>query len=190
LEKIDDRGGGVMAVDPNQRTSEQLTAELMDRWYAGWNAHNLDAIAACLTDDAVLEEPGAAEGLYRGPDAILAWGRATFRAAPDFHLDELERWITPSGDVITTYFKATGTFTGPFDPPGFAPTNGRLEFEGMDRSEIREGKIARHQIFYDLNGLARQMGAVPEPGSFGERLGVRMQHLAARRLRKRVSAPN
>jgi len=40
-------------------------------------------------------------------------------AAPDFHLDELERWITPGGDVIATYFKATGTFTGPFDPPGF-----------------------------------------------------------------------
>ena len=40
--------------------------------------------------------------------------------------------------MITTYFKATGTFTGPFDPPGFAPTNGRLEFEGMDRSELEK----------------------------------------------------
>ena len=161
---------------------ERAAAQLMERWYAAWSARDSGAIAACLTQDAVLEEPS---GAYRGHDAILDWARSVFRSSADFHLEMLDAWITPGGAVMATYFKATGTFTGPYDPPGFAPTNGRIEFEGMDRNEIRDDRIARHQIFYDTTGVARQMGATPAPGTLGERVGVRMQQLAARRLRKR-----
>jgi ketosteroid isomerase-like protein len=178
-----------MAIDQaRQKETERATSELLHSWYAAWSAHDPSAIAACLTEDAVLEEPGAPEGEYRSHDAILAWARSVFRAAPDFHLHLLDEWVTPGGDGIATYFKATGTLTGPFDPPGFAPTNGRIEFVGMDRNEIRDGKIARHQIFYDMNGIARQLGAAPQPGTIGERIVVGIQRLGARRLRNRAAS--
>jgi hypothetical protein len=55
---------------------------------------------------------------------------------------------------------------------------------GMDRSEIREGRLARHQIFWDMVELGRQLGAFPQRGSRAERLTRRLQRLTARRLRR------
>jgi hypothetical protein len=55
----------------------------------------------------------------------------------------------------------------------------------MDRSEIREGRLARHQIFWDMVELGRQIGAFPARGSVAENLTRRLQHLAARRMRGR-----
>jgi hypothetical protein len=54
----------------------------------------------------------------------------------------------------------------------------------MDRSEIRDGKLARHQIFWDMVELGRQIGAFPTRGSRAEKLSRRLQHLAARRMRQ------
>ncbi len=34
--------------------------------------------------------------------------------------------------------------------------------------------------------VGRQIGAAPEPGTFAERMGVFMQRLAARRMRRRA----
>lgn len=178
-----------MAVDESSQTeAAQAISELLHRWYRAWNAHDPDAIIACLTENAVLEDPTAPDGAYRGHEAIADWARSVFRASPDFHLELLEEWVAPGGETMTTYYKATATFTGPFEPLGLAPTNGWIEWLGMDRNEIREGKLARHQIFYDLSGLSREMGALPRRGGFGERVGIRLQHVTARKLRKRAAA--
>lgn len=169
-----------------QMTRPQADAvALLERWFAAWNAYDLAAIEGMLTDDVLYEDPAAPDGIYRGPE-ILDSARAIFRASEDFHLEMLECWATPDGRVIASWFRATGTSTGPWDPPGFAPTHGRLEFYGMDRSELREGKLSRHQIFYDLNGIARELGALPAPGTLADRLGIRLQHLVAWRLRRQA----
>ena len=160
-------------------------ADLMDRWYAAWCAHEPSAIGACLDRHAILEEPG---GLHRGRNCILDWAVTVFRALPDFHLEMLDAWTSREGAVVATYFRASGTLTGPYDPPGLAATNAPITFEGMDRNELRGGKIARHQIFYDMTEISRQVGAAPRPGTFGERLTIRIQHLAARRQRGKKSA--
>ena len=55
----------------------------------------------------------------------------------------------------------------------------------MDRSEIRDGLIARHQIFWDIAERGRVVGVLPPRGSCAERLAVRMQHLTAWRMRRR-----
>jgi ketosteroid isomerase-like protein len=173
--------------ETSQTEAAQEISELLHRWYGAWNAHDTDAIIACLHEQAVLEDPTAPDGAYRGHGAIADWARSVFRASPDFHLELLEEWVAPGGATMSTYFKASATFTGPFEPLGLAPTSGSIEWLGMDRNEIREGKLARHQIFYDLSGISREMGALPRRGSLGERVGVRLQHLVARQLRKRAA---
>ncbi len=144
--------------------AEQAAAQQMERWYEAWNAHDADAIAACLTEDALLEE---ASGTYRGPDPVREWARSVFRASADSRLEMLEGWVTAGGSVMATYWKFTFTFTGLYDPLGLAPNNQRIELLGMDRNEFRDRKIARHQIFYDGADLARQMGAAPESVPLG-----------------------
>jgi hypothetical protein len=55
---------------------------------------------------------------------------------------------------------------------------------GMDRSEIRDGLLARHQIFWDIAELSRRLGALPERGSGGDRIARHLQRLTAQRLRR------
>jgi hypothetical protein len=103
-------------------------------------------------------------------------------------LELLEEWVSPGGGVIASYFRFTGTVTGPLDPPGLAPTNSSYESYGMDRSEIRDGLVARHQIFWDIAERGRAAGVLPARGSRAERIGIRMQNLNAWRMRRRSRA--
>ena len=162
---------------------------MLARWYEAWNAHDVDAISALLADDVRYEDPAAPADVLQGRGPIEAYVRSAFNGIPDLHLEKLEEWVSEGGQVIASYFRFTGTFTGVADTPGLpplAPTNGRLDLLGMDRSEIRDGtRLARHQIFWDTTELGRQIGLVPPRNSGMERLSRRLQHLTARRMRRR-----
>ncbi len=160
--------------------------EALTAWYAAWNAHDIAGISDLCTPDIVYEDPGSPWGPIRGREHVRRLVEHYLRASPDFRLDEHERWAAADGSVIASYFTATSTVTGPVDPPGFAPTNSPLRFEGMDRSEIRDGLLSRHQIFYDVMEAGRQLGAVPARGSVGERAGAALQRIRARSLRRRA----
>lgn len=69
--------------------------------------------------------------------------------------------------------------TGPLTPPGFAPTGARLRFETADFSHFEGGLLSRHTVVLNMLDLARQIGAVPQSGTLGGRVGVWMQHVAA-----------
>jgi steroid delta-isomerase-like uncharacterized protein len=168
--------------------SEGNADALIAAWYAAWNAHDIAAVKQLVTGDAVLEEPDAPPGGHRGPEAIGAWMASWLRACPDLRLDEHERWVSADGATVATWFTARAHFSGPLDPPGFAPTGTAIEIVGMDRTEIRDGLVARHQIFYDTATIARQIGAAPLPGSLGERIAVRLQRGMARKLRRQAGS--
>jgi hypothetical protein len=79
----------------------------------------------------------------------------------------------------------TGTHRGVLDPPGFAPTNREVDVSGIDVWQLRDGRIARYWAYWDLMEAARQIGAMPAPGSFGERATVMLQRLQAAAIRRR-----
>ena len=78
------------------------------------------------------------------------------------------------------YWRGTGRFTGPLDPPGFAPTGKPLEFFGADFQEYREGRVSRLRIVFDNMDVARQLGLLPQPGSRADRAGAAAQRAAMR----------
>ena len=164
-------------------TMRNRVQQTTDCLYAAWNAHDPSAIAALVTDDILYEDPGATEPQMRGRAATEAWARTALRGVPDMHLEKLEEWVSPGGSVISSYFRFTATLTGPIDPPGIAPTGQALHSMGMDRSELRNGLVSRHQIFWDIQDRARQVGLAPARGSLLERAGFKLQHLTARRMR-------
>lgn len=125
-----------MSVAAHARSGESTTHALMDRWYAAWNAHDVAAVTACLTDDARLEEPDAPRGGHEGPEAIASWTTAWLIACPDLLLTEHDRWVTPDGSVIATWFTMRATFTGPLEPPGFAPTHYRATASGAPPTRL------------------------------------------------------
>jgi hypothetical protein len=81
-------------------------------------------------------------------------------------------------------WRMLGTHTGPIDPPGFAPTGKPFVLEGVDHWTFRDGLVAVYRADYDLNGLLRQLGIAPRPGSAGERAMVLMQRAGARLKRR------
>jgi hypothetical protein len=167
--------------------SEQVASESLARWYEAWNMHNVGAISALMTDDVRYEDPSAPTALMRGRAPVEQYAGAAFAGIPDLHLDKLEEWVTPGGGVIASWFRFSGTFRAPLTAPGLpplAPTGLRVELYGMDRSEIRDGKLARHQIFWDMVEFGRQIGAFPNRGTRAERFSRHLQRLTARRMRR------
>jgi steroid delta-isomerase-like uncharacterized protein len=168
-------------------SAEAAASDTLERWYEAWNAHDLNAISALMTDDVRYEDPAAPSAVLHGRAAIEQYVRRAFAGIPDLHLEKLEEWVTPGGDVIASYFRFAGTFAAELTAPGLpavAPTGGRLEMLGMDRSEIHDRRLARHQIFWDIAELGRQLGAFPARGSQADRITRHVQRLTARRLRR------
>jgi hypothetical protein len=81
----------------------------------------------------------------------------------------------------------TATNLGPLDPPGFAPTGRRLEVQGVDMLDFRDGQVSSIRTYFDVLRAAEQlleMRLRPYPHSFRERLFVFLQRLRARRIRR------
>ncbi len=168
--------------------AERVASDALARWYEAWNAHDVEAISALMTNDVRYEDPSAPSALMQGRAPVEQYVRAAFVGIPDLGLEKLEEWVTPGGQVIASWFRFSGTFRAPLTSPGLPalmPTGGPVELFGMDRSEIRDGKLARHQIFWDMVDLGRQIGAFPKRGTRADRLSRHLQQLTARRMRRR-----
>ncbi len=156
----------------------------VERYTAAWNACDTSAMAQLITEDVVWEDPALPQPA-RGVAEVQEFMRISFRAFPDLTFSEPQpRALAVSGDMILWAWRMEGTHGGVIDPPGFAPTGRKMCVDGVDQWTMREGRIAQYRGFYDMNGLARQLGIVPEVGSRAERGMVAMQRLQAR-LRRR-----
>jgi steroid delta-isomerase-like uncharacterized protein len=152
----------------------------VERYVEAWNGCDTALIAELITDDIVWEDPALPEPA-RGVAEVQEFMRASVRAFPDLHFSEPQpQQLAVSGDLVLWGWRMEGTQRGAIDPPGFAATGRRMDVEGVDRWHMRDGRIARYRAFYDMNGLARQLGIVPEPGSRAERGMVALQRLQAR----------
>lgn len=160
-------------------------AALMDRNLAAWNARDPEAIAADFAPSGTYASPTLVDRDRPGPEAVAADARLLFTAFPDFRLSEHGRILDEAGGCATMLWRCDGTFRGPLDPPGYAPTNGPVSSDGVTWVEVEDGHITRFHLYYDLNELGRQIGAMPPPGSPGEKMVVTFQKLAAKGLRKR-----
>jgi steroid delta-isomerase-like uncharacterized protein len=168
----------------SQQSAVDAASELAD--LDAYNDHDFDTLAECLADEVVYHTPDQPEPL-RDRVAVLGWIRSSFTAMPDLLVDERERWIGADGTTVATRFLVAGTFNGGrLEPAGFEPTGERVEISGMDRIELRNGKIVRAELYWDMLAIGQQIGAAPPPGSIGERLGLAMQRRTARRKRRKA----
>jgi hypothetical protein len=56
---------------------------------------------------------------------------------------------------------------------------------GFDVHEFRDGMVSHVVTTTDVNAIARQIGAAPPPNSLGEKLGVGVQRLMAKRISRK-----
>jgi steroid delta-isomerase-like uncharacterized protein len=168
------------------RLDEAWIEDFGQRYLDAWNSHDPDRVLATMNEDIVYDD-SAWPTTMRGHGDVREFLEHTWRAMPDLEFEVLGGpFLAISEPKATAYWRATATLAGPIDPPGFAPTNQRVTLEGFDYHEYRDGKISRLVIVFDPLDMARQIGAMPEPGTRAERFGVLMQRLAAWRIRRRA----
>jgi len=160
--------------------------EFLQHLHAAVNAHDPQAVAALCCEDVVWEDPAAPETLH-GRDAVLRFHRdIMFPALPDARIELIDGpYLALDGRGVAARLRIIGTMSGPLTPPGFAPTGGPLTFETAEFSRFDNGLLAHHTVMLNMLDLVRQIGAVPQAGTLGARIGLWMQHVAARWARAR-----
>jgi steroid delta-isomerase-like uncharacterized protein len=107
--------------------------ELLDRFAAAWNRHDLDALMSMMTDDCVFESSAGPDvnGLRsEGKDAVRAAYAAGFAAFSD------AQWVNARHFISGSRAVSEWTFTG-------TQLDGkRVEVNGCDLFTLRDGRIA------------------------------------------------
>lgn len=153
------------------------------RYFDAWNSHTPAAVAACASEDVVWNSPALAEPAL-GRSDVAGLVATTDAAFPDYEFTQPAPQAI-ADDRLTAYvpWRMTGTNTGSFDPPGYAPTGRPVDLTGIDVWRFRGGLIWRYEAVYNYSTVARQLGlGLPRRG-YLEWLAVRAQRILVRRQR-------
>jgi steroid delta-isomerase-like uncharacterized protein len=131
--------------------------ELIDRYNAAWNAHDVDAIVDMHTADSVFENHTTGD-VNVGREAIGNAIRGIFTVFPDLEFETRRRYIRD--DLVVQEWTARGTHLGKMNRAGMEvePTGKNVEYRGMDVIPIAEGLVARKDVYSDGVTLLRQLG--------------------------------
>jgi steroid delta-isomerase-like uncharacterized protein len=168
------------------------------RWLDAWNSHDADVLEEMVTEDITWEDPGMLGETVHGRAEFRAFTELFLRAFPDVRFEGVGTpYLGLDGAGVALPWRMTATFTGDLafwgkrfgpTPPAYAPTGRRLDIEGVDLYEFRDGLVSRWTIVYDLFGASQQLGLLPRTESRLLPLMVRIQRLMATGLGRRGRA--
>lgn len=167
-------------------TNDETAIRTAERLAAAWNARDLEGVLALLAEDVVWDDP-AMPAPAEGREAVRRFSESVLRAFPDFHFEiRYPICVAADGSRCAVPWRITATGTGYLEPPGFAPTNRRVEFEGVDLLEFQGQRVSRIDTLFNPLLPAEQLldcRLRPVPGSWRERWLVWTQRLRAGWLR-------
>jgi steroid delta-isomerase-like uncharacterized protein len=147
----------------------------------GFGKGNLAVVDELCAEGFINHDP-ADGGDYTGREGAKAQIQVFRTAFPDLNMTIDD--IIESGDEVAVRWTARGTHRG--DLMGLAPTGVQVTTTGISIDRFEDGKVVESWSNWDTLGLMRQLGAAPEPGSLTEKVGIGLQHLAARRQRSKA----
>jgi steroid delta-isomerase-like uncharacterized protein len=131
--------------------------EFIDRYNEAWNAHDVDAIVAMHTEDSVFENHTTGD-VNVGREAIGRAISGIFGVFPDLTFETRRQYIRD--DLVVQEWTGRGTQEGTMTRSGIEvpPTGRTVEYRGMDVIPIRDGLVARKDVYSDGVTLLRQLG--------------------------------
>jgi len=133
--------------------------ELIERYNAAWNAHDLAAISALHTADVVFENHTASERA-EGEEDVRRHIGTILDAWPDLTFETRRFHDGPEHAVCE--WTATATHARPVRRDGAVakPTGRRITWRGVDVFTIRDGRIARKDVYSDSVTILRAVGLI------------------------------
>jgi ketosteroid isomerase-like protein len=116
-------------------TQEQTTERVIGTFNTAFDAHDVEAVMATMTEDCVFEDTAPPDGTeHRGQAAVRAAWRAFFDASPDARFETEDAVVTGDRAVVRwTYHWGDGTDSG--------------HVRGVDLFVVRDGKIAEKRSY-------------------------------------------
>ena len=161
------------------RGNTAIVRDLFD----AFNNHDLDRVAAMVSEDFVLADFAAESQVFRGPQGIRQWLQIFLTALPDAKT-EFTNVVADGENWVFTEFVGQGTHTGPLVGPAgnIPPTGRRIEFPVGELMRVEEGKFTLVHVYYDGATLMRQLGVFPPRPEVLARILI----YHAKKLRSRV----
>lgn len=139
----------------------KITRELLTRYYTAFNAGDMDAFLALLTEDVVhdINQDGRECGRAAFRDFMVRMNRC-YRE----RIEDIVLLVDESGTRAGAEYTVLGTYLATDE--GLPPARGQTyRLPGGAFFEIRDGKVARVTNYYNLQAWLRQVG--PLLTSFG-----------------------
>jgi steroid delta-isomerase-like uncharacterized protein len=161
----------------SEKTSE--VAAVARRYFETVGDRDVEAMMSFWEPGGIGHIHGIAE--LRAPEGYRQWFGGLFAAFPDYRFEIVS--IVADEERATVRWRNTGSFTGTGVFEGMLPNGKRVDIEGCDVLEIRDGKIVDLNAYLNAAEMARQLGALPPTGSAPEKA-----MLAALNLKTRIAA--
>ena len=139
---------------------------LIRAWGRAWNRHDAAAVAACCTPEVHYEDP-ALPRPAQGRREVSWFVNQLTAAFPDLRVEGAGPCRTLASGQVLVPWRCQATCLGPVPSLGISPTGGRIELFGVHVWELEDGLVGRHQGFYDLERVLRELGA-DHPSVLGE----------------------
>jgi steroid delta-isomerase-like uncharacterized protein len=128
-----------------------------ERINEAWNSHDIERVLGFYAPEYVGEDIGQPSPL-RGREELRTMLENYWRAFPDLQFRVLS--LIVEGSRIAILWLGQGTHQGTF--MNIPPTERRLEVRGISMIDVEDGFIRSGQYVWDLAGMLRHMGLLPE----------------------------
>ncbi len=132
---------------------QRETTDLIERYFAAFNAHDLDGMLGLLDDDVVhdINQGGREIGREK-----FSWFLARTRRHCDERVDDLAIMTTPDGGRAAAEFTARGTYRTTAE--GLPAAHGQsYSIPAGIFFEVDDGRISRVSTYYNLAEWIRQV---------------------------------
>jgi steroid delta-isomerase-like uncharacterized protein len=138
---------------------------LFDAWERAWSGRDPGGFEPLCAEGFSYEDPLTPEPL-QGPAALAAHARRLWSAFPDARVNSTGERLT-DGRYACAPCKLLGTHRGRVG--GVTPTGRFVVVHALVYAELREGRLLRARVFFDLFTAATELGVLPRPGTVGEK---------------------
>jgi steroid delta-isomerase-like uncharacterized protein len=139
--------------------------ELFDAWERAWSGRDAAAFEPLCADEFAYEDPLTPEALH-GVRALGGHAKALWRAFPDARVNATGERLS-DGRYACAPCKVLGTHRGAIG--GLTPTGRFVVVHALVYAELRDGRLLRARAFFDVNGVATDLGLMPKHGTVGEK---------------------